>query len=400
MTDERRPRGERRILAVIQSPVFGGSHNRTLTMEPYLRAAGWRTTVVLPHEPGDAAERLRRGGLEVVELPLHRLRATREPRAHLALAAGLPFEVRRLSLLMREQATDLVRVVGLVHPHGALAARRVGAAVVWEVTDLVAPTPLRRLAMPFAAHLSDAMLFNGRTLLELHLRSARLSVPYAAYTPPVDLRRFAPDPVLRARTRSELGIGPDELLVGSIANLNPAKGVEYLARAAGIVTRRDRRVRFLLVGATYHNHLPYADRVFTRLAEEGLGSDRFRVMGPRADLEAIYAALDVAAVSSVSEGTTTTALEAMASGVPVVATDVGAIHEVVLDGTTGLLVPARDPEALASGLLGLLGDAGLRAAVGRAARDHAVARFGVERSVALHLRLFEAALANRDARRP
>lgn len=391
--------GDRTILAVIQSPVFGGSHNRTLTIEPYLRRAGWRTTVVLPREPGDAAERLRAGGMDVVELPLHRLRATRDPRAHLALAASLALEVRGLAALMRERAIDLVRVVGIVHPHGALAARAAGLAVVFEVTDLSAPAALRRLVMPFAARLSDGMLFNGRTLLEIHRRAARIVVPHACYTPPVDLQRFTPDPARRSRARDQLGIAPDELLVGSIANMNPAKGVEYFARAAGIVARRDPRVRFLLVGATYHNHAAYAERVFAQLAAEGMDGDRFRVMGPRADLEEVYAALDVKVVSSISEGTTTTALEAMASGVPVVATDVGAVHEVIVDGTTGLLVVPRDPGALATGLLRLTEDAALRGAMSVAARDHAVAHFGAGQCTDVHLRLFEAALAHRVARR-
>lgn len=392
------PARERSIVAVIQSPVFGGSHNRTLTIEPYLREAGWRTTVVLPDEPGDAADRLRDGGLEVVTLPLHRLRATRDPRVHLRLALSFPGEIGRLARLMRERDVDLVRVVGIVHPLGALAARRAGAAVVWEATDLSAPPALRRLAMPFVARLADAMLFNGRTLLEVHRRTAALPMPHASYVPPVDLVRFAPDAERRERARAELGIAADELLIGTVANANPDKGLEYLVRAGALVARAEPRARFMVVGSTYPNHAAYAAALQDERRAAGLDAVRFAFAGPRRDPESLYAAFDIKVVSSVSEGTTTTALEAMAMGLPVVATDVGAVHEVVQDGLTGLLVAAREPEALAGALLQLVRDPALRARLGAAGRERALKRFGAAGCAEIHLRLFEAALEHRDRR--
>jgi glycosyltransferase involved in cell wall biosynthesis len=389
---------ERRILAVIQSPVFGGSHNRTVAIEPYLRAAGWRTMVVLPDETGDAAARLRSGGIEVVTMPLHRLRATKDPRIHAGLAWSLPWEVHRLTRLVRARKIDLVRVVGIVHPHGGLAGRRAGAAVVWEATDLSAPAPLRRLAMPFVARLADGMLFNGQTLLEEHRRAASLPMPHAAYYPPVDLSRFAPDPERRAAARTELGIGPDEILVGAIANLKPDKGLQYLVRAAAIVRRAAPRVRFLVVGERHHNHAAYAQALLDEAAEAGLDGRAFRFAGPEDDLGRIYNALDIKAISSVTEGTTTTALEAMASGVPVVATDVGGVHEVVTAGVTGMLIPARDPERLAAALLGLVHDPAARARLGAEGRLQAERRFDARVSADVHLKLFEQALEHRDRR--
>lgn len=392
------PARERAILAVIQSPVFGGSHNRTLTIEPYLRAAGWRTTVVVPDEPGDAADRLRSGGLEVVPLPLHRLRATRDPRAHLRLALSFPGEVAALARLMRERDVDLARVLGIVHPHGALAARRAGAAVLWEATDLSAPALVRRVAMPFVARLADAMLFNGRTLLEVHRRAAALPMPHASYVPPVDLVRFAPDAERRERARAELGIAADELLIGTVANANPDKGLEYLIRTAALVIAAEPRARFMVVGSTYSNHAAYAARLEIERQAAGLDERQFVFTGARADLASLYAAFDVKVVSSISEGTTTTALEAMAMGLPVVATDVGAVHEVVHDGVTGLLVPAREPAALAEAVLRLGRDPGLRARFGAAGRERALQRFGAAGCAEIHLRLFAAALEHRDHR--
>ncbi|MEO7117985.1 MAG: glycosyltransferase [Candidatus Limnocylindrales bacterium] len=389
---------QRAIVAVIQSPVFGGSHNRTLTIEPYLRDAGWRTTVVLPHGPGDAADRLRDGGVDVVVRPLHRLHATLDPRAHLRLAVSLPGEVAELARLMSQHDAELVRVVGIVHPHGALAARRARAAIVWEATDIIAPEFIRRVAMPFVARLADGMLFNGRTLLAAHRRWATLPMPHATYVPPVDLVRFATDASRRKRERASLGVAPDELLIGTVANTNPDKGLEYLVRAAVRVIAVEPRARFMVVGATYPNHATYAAALGDELRAAGLDERRFSFAGPRTDPEAAYAAFDVKVVSSVTEGTTTTALEAMAMGLPVVATDVGAIHEVVADGVTGLLVPSRDPRALAKAVLRLARDPALRAQFGTAARDRAIQRFGAASCARIHVQLFEAAIAHRANR--
>jgi glycosyltransferase involved in cell wall biosynthesis len=388
----------RRSLVVIQSPVYGGSHNEAKVLAPLLAAAGWGTTVVLPSEPGNAATRLRAAGIEVVEMPLHRLRS--DPLAALGLVGGMPREVARLADLIRERDIDLVRAVGIVHPHGALAARRAGVAVIWQVSDLSAPAALRRMAMPVAVRLSDAMSFNGHRLLEVHRQSARITMTHAAYYPPVDTRVFAPpDARRRSAARQALGLSDGDLVVGSVANVNPDKGLEYLVRAAPAVLAAEPRARFVVVGATYANHAAYAEGLRAELVSLGIDEDRFTFAGERDDTAEVYAALDVHVVSSVREGTTTTALEAMATGIPVVASDVGAVHEVVIDGKTGLLVPARRPHELAEAIVILLRDAAWRGRLGAAGRHDVERRFSAQQCAALHVRLFEAALEHHHRKR-
>jgi glycosyltransferase involved in cell wall biosynthesis len=391
------PERVRRSLVVIQSPVYGGSHNEARVMAPLLEAAGWTTTVVLPREPGNAADRLRAAGIDVVEMPLHRLRS--DPRAAMGLAGSMPGEVAELVRLIGDRDIDLVRAVGIVHPHGALAARRAGVAVIWQASDLSAPPMLRRLAMPVAVRLADAMTFNGQRLLDIHRQAARISVPHAAYYPPVDTRAFrVPDPRRRAEARRAFGFTDDDLVVGSVANVNPDKGLEYLVRAAPAVLATEPRARFVVVGAEYANQTAYATGLRAELDALGIDDDRFRFVGPRDDTSEAYAAMDVHVISSVREGTTTTALEAMATGLPIVASDVGAVHEVVGDGQTGLLVPARDPAELAKAISALLRDATWRGRLGSRGRRAVEQRFSAERCAELHLRLFDAALEHHRRR--
>ena len=98
-------------------------------------------------------------------------------------------------------------------------------------------------------------------------------------------------------------------------------------------------------------------------------------------------------VSSVTETTNLTVFEAMALGKPVVVTNVGGLPEVVEDGVTGLVVPPRDPEALADAVVVLLGDPELRARMGAAGRERFLERFTVERMTDAHLELYAELLA-------
>ena len=120
-TDARNAPGDP-VAGLRRQPQRGAGHGAAAA------AAGWNTTVVLPKEPGNAAARLRAAGLEVVEMPLHRLRASRDPSVAAGLLVATPLEVRRLAALMRERGIDLVRAVGIVHPQAALAARLAGRA--------------------------------------------------------------------------------------------------------------------------------------------------------------------------------------------------------------------------------------------------------------------------------
>jgi glycosyltransferase involved in cell wall biosynthesis len=123
--------------------------------------------------------------------------------------------------------------------------------------------------------------------------------------------------------------------------------------------------------------------------------------GEQGDVERWYPAFDLHLITSLprSEGTTTTAMEAQACAVPVVATRVGAVAEVVIDGVTGVLVPPERPDAIADAVLRLLGDGGLRARMGAAGRDAALERFDVERAADVYIRAYDAALAHAASRR-
>jgi glycosyltransferase involved in cell wall biosynthesis len=380
-------------LIVIHYPVFGGPHNQVLRLKAALAERGWDSLVVLPAEPGNAADRLRLAGVAVDQIPLHRLRARLDPRLHLRYIAGFAPEVGRIRRLIRMRRIDLVVVGGLVNPHAAVAAHLERVPVVWQVLDMSTPAPLWGLLRPLVRRLAHALMFDGQALLDHYVGSAAGFPPSFVFYPPVDTERFRPSGEFRRRSREALGVPGDAPVVGMVANLNPEKGIEYFIRAAALIYRQCPDAWFLVVGAKYATHETYFARLQLEMRESGVPLERFVLAGERPDVEYLYPAMDVKLITSIREGTTTTAMEAMACGLPVVATDVGAVHEVVEQGSTGFLVAPRNPESIAEATLRLLANDGLRQAMGEAARQQAVSRFDVRRCADTFVRAYETALA-------
>ncbi|MBA3890310.1 MAG: glycosyltransferase [Gemmatimonadaceae bacterium] len=187
----------------------------------------------------------------------------------------------------------------------------------------------------------------------------------------VDFSRFSP--ALREAGREELGLGPNTLAIGTAGRLVPVKDHANLIDA--LAQLRDRGVTFT---AFIAGDGPLRADLETRIAARRL-TERVRLLGQRADIERVFAALDVFVLSSKSEGMSNTILEAMASGAPVVATNVGGAEELVDDGRTGLLVSREDSDALAAALEEMAGDRARCRQMGIAARAKAETTFSLSR---------------------
>ena len=380
-----------RVLCVVHYPIFGGPHNKTVRLRESLRRRGWETAIAIPDEPGTAAPRLATAGLEPQLLPLGRLRASADPRHVLRYLASFRASVRALAEAIDRTGASVVQISGLVNPHAAFAARRRNAAVVWQIVDSRAPGLLRRIAMLFVRRLADAVMFNGDAIRDLH-GGRRLPMPTFVYYPPVDTERFVPSAERRRHVRERLGIPPDAPVVGTVSNLTPLKGLEtFLAAAERIASSRP-ETRFVVVGSAPVSHAAYGERLQRQASELALPQPVV-FAGHQDDVEAWHAAFDVHLITSRSEGTTTTALEAQAVGVPVVAGRVGAVEEVVADGVTGFVVASDRPDLVAEATLRLLADDPLRERMGAAGRAAAVERFGVEGCADVHAEAYGAAVA-------
>jgi len=392
----------RRFLTVIHYAVYGGPHNQALRLAEPLRERGWETLVLLPDEPGGAAERLRAGGVETLTVPLERIRATRSPEVHLRLARNFRGDVSRIESILESRDAKLALIGGLHNFQAAFAARRAERAVVWQILDTHSPMAFRRVAMRGVGHFADVVMSTGNEVARVHPGALAFGDRLVPYLPPVDVVEFAPDPERSAAARSELGLGPNDLVVGAVNNLSPMKGHLTFIRAAALLRRRLPTVRFVLLGATYEYRSDYTQMLLDEAESLGLevGNDLL-IVDPGSRVSQLAPALDLFWLTSEprSEGTPTTVEEAMALGIPVVAADVGGVRELVDDGETGYLVSPRDPEALAAATEPLLDDPERRRRMGGAARVRAVADFNLDRCADLHLIAFERAMEHGATRR-
>ena len=205
----------------------------------------------------------------------------------------------------------------------------------------------------------------------------------------VDTRRFVPGE--RRAARAALGLGSEHVVIGTVGRLDPVKDQAGLLKAFSQLAE-DPRALLLIVGDG-----PCRKDLEATVDALGLGR-RVRLLGERNDVAAVLSAMDVFVLCSVGEGMSNTILEAMATGLPVVATRVGGNPELVTDGNTGFLVEARSPDALAASLRRYLEDPTLLAEHGRAARDHIEAEFSLERMVGGYERLYRRLLEQRARR--
>jgi glycosyltransferase involved in cell wall biosynthesis len=175
-------------------------------------------------------------------------------------------------------------------------------------------------------------------------------------------------------------------LVGVVARLQPEKGVADFLRAAARVCAAVPDARFLVAGDG-----PLREELLALAGRLGVG-ERVRFLGYRADARALIGLLDVLVVPSLTEGTPLIVLEAMAAGIPVVASAVGGIPDQIRHNKEGLLVPAGDPAALAEALLELLQDPDRARSLGEAALRRADSEFNHAKMVRRIEAVYHAAL--------
>lgn len=271
--------------------------------------------------------------------------------------------VARLTRRLRGIAPDLVHTNSLkTAVAGGVAARLAGLPVVWQIRDRIAPdylpVPAVHLVRALGRVLPHAVLAHQTSLPTL----GRSGPPRFAVVDAVDPRCFdvAEPPPAAGR----------ELMIGIVGRVTSWKGqhvfLDAFARAFP-----DGGPRAVVVGAPLHDERPYEMELHALAASLGI-ADRVEFRGFRRDVPAELGRLDVVVHASViPEPFGQVVTEAMAAGRPVVAAAAGGPTTIVTDGVDGLLTPPGDAPALAAALRRLAGDAGLRAALGRAARRRA-----------------------------
>lgn len=255
----------------------------------------------------------------------------------------------------------------------------------------------------FAARFCDLLLSQNREDIEFAVRE-RICLPEKIrfLGNGIDLTRFRPgtvSPDVVAAKRRELGIAPNETLVGMIGRLVRLKGYFEYMQAARLLHERGEWIKFLTIGAAHDKATAVSPPEM--IAQYEL-QDSMQFLGMRDDIPELMAAMDVLVLASYAEGIPRVLLEAAAMGKPTVGSDVRGTREVIVDGETGYLVPARDALALADAISRLLADPARARKMGQAASQRAKSyfdeRFYFWRTDREYRRLIEAKLSTAHLR--
>jgi glycosyltransferase involved in cell wall biosynthesis len=295
------------------------------------------------------------------------------PVAALGVPTGLhPGLAFRLARLLRRWGADVVHTHDeRPHLYGTLAGRLAGVGRILHTRHGQGRNLSRRqrALVNLAASWVDRFVCVSHDSARLAVRQGVPARKVCTVWNGIDLERFAcTDPQ------------PDGPAV-IVARLSPEKDHATLLRAAALVVRRDPSFRLEVAGDG-----PCREDLHRLAGELGLAG-RVRFLGQVRDVAALLARAGLFVLSSLSEGVSLTLLEAMAGGLPVVATRVGGNPEVVADDT-GLLVPPADPDALAAALLHLWQDSGERRRLGAAGRTRVERHFDIRRMVAAYERMY------------
>ena len=359
-----------RIVQVIPSLRMGGLENVAVRLVEHLTEFADQA-VVTPGGTGPLAKRVAAG------VPVFPMGETHRPDKWNAV---------RMARLFRQLRPDIVHTRNWTCIDAILGARLAGVRVVIhgehgrEAGDPdgrnARRRQVRRLLSPFVTEFVTVSRDLARWLVEeVRVPARKVSTIYNG----VDTRRYAGGD--RAHARQALGIPVDWTVAGTVGRLDPVKDQACLIRAFARAAGEAKRV-LVIAGDG-----PCREELAALVKELAIG-DRVRLLGERNDIPLILRALDVFVLSSIGEGISNAILEAMAAGLPVIATRVGGNVELVRDALTGRLIEPRRPEALAEALGAYFGDPELARAHGAAGRERVATDFGLDRMLADYMSLY------------
>jgi len=302
---------------------------------------------------------------------------------------------RSIVLLIGEHGVDLVQSHSLgISVYACLAGLRTGTPVVCTLhgeVDLGRSVRLRGVKLGILGRGAAKIVLVSNHLREKLLAESRIPADRTAVVyNGVDCDRYAG--TRDGTFREEFGIGDDRFLFGSIGNIRAPKDYGNLLRAAAIAVKSEPRLRFAVVG---QGEGALLDELLGLRAELGL-HDVVHFAGFRPDVTVPLRSFDAFVMSSRSEGFPVALVQAMAAGLPVVATRCGGPEEMVTNGIQGLLVPREDPATLAAAMLRIVSDGPLRRELAVAARVAARARFSLTTMLESYDRIYRAALGLRE----
>lgn len=377
------------IAHVIHHLAVGGLENGLVNLINRIPADRYRHCVICAEDFSNFRDRIKRPDVEVHAMHKSRLSTAQLYRRMFALFKDIRPAIvhsRNLSgldaLLPACAANIKVRIHG---EHG------------WDVHDLdgarVKPRLLRRLHSPLVhRYITVSKDLQSYLIEKVGVSPSRITQIYNG----VDVESFSPSSVKPAGVMPPTFYGEDKVVFGTVGRLQPVKDQLTLVRAFSQLLHAEPRLRDVVRLAIVGDG-PMRGELTDCIRHEQL-AEIVWIPGARADVGRVYQCLDVFVLTSLNEGISNTILEAMASGLPIIATAVGGNIELV-DDSIGRLIPKSNPQILAEAMNRYVYDRGQRMKNGKASRERAVAAFSIDTMVRSYIQVYDALCSARAGAR-
>lgn len=366
----------KRVLHLRGSSALLGAERVVLELSRWSPGFGYEPLIVAPHPsrtpPPEYVSVAAAEGMEAITLPCDGRMDLRFP--------------RRLRTLVRHEGIDIV------HTHGY--KEDVLAALSGLTVPLVATNHLWKRttrALRLYSRLDGLVLRSFDRIVAVSepiladLRAAGIAEHKLAHIPNgIDTERFRPPTQDAARcARESLGFGPDELVVGMLGSLTPEKGHAFALQALAVLASDCPQLRLCIVGDG-----PLREELAVETMRLGLAG-RVLLAGRRSDVPQVLAGFDLFLLPSLNEGLPMALLEAMATGLPTVASEVGDVGRAVENGVSGRLIPPGSAQAVVLALRELAADPALRRRLGARARERVEEHFSSLAMTGAYCRLYD-----------
>ena len=284
-------------------------------------------------------------------------------------------------LLVKKEKIEIIHSITAACLVGGFVARFVKKPSVIHVHDLTLnqdPLSGSLLGLVLVATTDKIICVSEVVKQNLPLRqilSDKAEVIYNA----VDIKKYSPKPLVRKQYREKLCINEDEILAGVFGVLDRRKGQDIFLNVANQLYTEARNLRFLIVGG--YSPIALSDGFsieIEKLSKPLLLNNRLIILGRRNDVADLLQAVDMVVQTSRIDAGPIVPLEAMATGKPVIATNVGANSEEIINGYSGVIVSLNDEQAMADAILALRNDKSLREKLGQQGRKLVIDRFDLQ----------------------
>jgi glycosyltransferase involved in cell wall biosynthesis len=355
--------------------IYGGGQISLLELLRNLDRSKFRPVVALS-EKGKLREEIEQLGGEYVIIPMPTIRPWSVSTC-LGVAGKMAEFIKRNDFALIHTNTSRSTI------YAGFAAKKFKIPVVWHVRI---PHPDRPLDIILARWSSRIIAVSHIVKKRFSwLKQEKVTVIYNG----VDTKRFCPT-ASRDSVREKLHLSREDIVIGTVGRLSSEKGLEFLLSATRDVVMAYPRVKVLIVGNGNKDY-----RLFLQEKAKSLElSSNIIFAGFRDDIPQLLGGMDIFCLPSLTEGFNRSLLEAMACGLPVVATHVGGNLEIVRDGVNGAVVPPHNPYALGSAIIELLKDREKARIMGSEGHRLVEEKFSIEKNVRLTESLYEEVISN------